>query len=118
MLSILGFVAVIVFTIQVYKSAKSTERNAGLWAAICAVVGIGFQFVLPIMLGFVLGIYYILTGGQLDSVGTGLLGIAGVVGLIVSVVAMVLIAKHVSKVNLEPPATNPPPPPPTFNQGY
>ena len=120
MLTILGFVAIIVFTIQVYKAAKSTERNAALWALACAVVGLGFQFGVPIAIGLVIGIYYVVTGMPMDSIEAEISGLAliiGILGLILSVVGMVLIAKHVSRVKLDRPGTNaPPPPPPTFNQ--
>ena len=118
MISILGFVAIIIFTIQVYKAAKSTERNAGLWAMICAVVGFGLQFVVPIAFSMVLAIYYTLTGTPpegLEDELTGPATIIGILGLILSIVGMVLIAKHVSKVTTETMTTVAPPPPPNFN---
>ena len=118
MISILGFVAIIVFTIQVYKSAKSTERNAVLWAIICALVGFGLQFVVPIAIGIAMTVYYMFSGMPVDSIEAELTGpatIIGIVGLILSIVGMVLIAKHVSKVSHDVMATKAPPPPPTFS---
>lgn len=120
MLTILGFVAIIVFTIQVYKAAKSTERNAGLWALVCALVGFGFQFVLPIAIGVVMGVYYAMTGMPMESIQAEIAGpamVIGIVGLILSIAGMVLIAKYVSRVKADIPADRAaPPPPPTFNQ--
>lgn len=120
MLTILGIVAIIVFTIQVYKAAKSTERNAGLWALVCALVGFGFQWILPIAIGIVIGFYYAMTGMSMENIQTEIAGpatIIGILGLILSIVGMVLIAKHVSKVKADIPADRAaPPPPPTFNQ--
>lgn len=118
MISILGFVAIIVFTIQVYKSAKSTERNAPLWAIVCALVGFGLQFAVPIAFSIVLVIYYTLSGTPPESLEDELNGpatIIGILGLILSIVGMVLIAKHVSKVTSETMTTVAPPPPPNFN---
>ena len=120
MFGILGLVAIVVFTIQVFKAARSTERNAGLWALFCAIVGIGFQLVLPLLVGVVLGVYYVLSGVPAEYIQAEIQGpaqIIGIVGLILSIVGMVLIAKHVSKVKADDPAAQaPPPPPPTFSQ--
>jgi len=120
MLGILGLVAIIVFTIQVFKAARSTDRNAGLWALVCAIVGFGFQLVLPMVVGVAMGVYYVLTGMPAEYIQAEIQGpaaVIGVLGLILSVVGMVLIAKHVSKVKADDPAAQaPPPPPPTFSQ--
>ena len=119
MIGILGLVAIVVFTIQVFKAARSTERNAGLWALFCAIVGIGFQLVLPLLAGIVMGVYYVLSGMPAEYIQAEIQGpaqIIGIVGLILSIVGMVLIAKHVSKVKAEDLAVQAPPPPPTFSQ--
>jgi hypothetical protein len=119
MLSILGLVAIIVLTIQVYKSAASTGRNAAGWAALTFVVGFGIQFVIPVMIGLIYGVYLASTGStdvDVDVGYVGLISIIGIGGIVLSIVGMWLIAKHVSKViddGVNPPA---PPPPPTFGQ--
>src|SRR5688572_15971870 len=115
MLTILGIVAIIVLTIQVYKSAASTERNAAGWAALTFIVGIGIQFVIPMMIGLIYGIYLAATGSATDFEG-GYFGVMTIISLgaiVLSIVGMWLIAKHVSNVidDVYQPA---PPPPPTF----
>jgi hypothetical protein len=118
MLFILGIVAIIVLTIQVYKSAVSTERNAAGWAALTFVVGFGIQFVIPVVVGLVYGIYLAATGSATDFEGGyfGVMTIISLLGIVLSIVGMWLIAKHVSTViddGVTPPA---PPPPPAFGQ--
>jgi hypothetical protein len=116
MLSILGLVAIVVIAIQVYKSAASTERNPVAWTAIAVVIGIGVQLVLPTIVGFAIGFYLVATGTPPDQIQEyfGLWGVVGIAGLVLSIVGMVLIAKHVSKVKDEDNSRKAPPPPPTF----
>lgn len=118
MLLIVGIVAIVVFTYQVYKTAGNTERNPGLWAVITAVIGIGFQFVLPLIIGIVLAVYYLATGTPADQLESEIYGIAvvfNIVCLILSIAGMVLVMKHVSKVkDIIPLASAGPPPPPSF----
>lgn len=121
MLFIAGIVAILVFTIQVYKTAVGTERNAPLWALLTAGVGIVFQFVVPFIIGIVLVVYYLATGTPPDQLEgtmfTGLATILNVACLILSIVGMVLVSKHVSKIREDVPANTgsmPPPPPPSF----
>ncbi len=119
MLFIAGIIAIVVFTIQVYKTAQGTERNAPLWAALTAVIGVAFQFVIPIVLGIVIAVYYMLTGSTVESIEGDIqlpATMIGVVCLILSIVGMVLVSKHVSKViDVPVGSVNAPPPPPTFN---
>ena len=118
MLLIGGIVAIVVFTIQVFKTAKGTGRNAPLWAFITAATGIAFQFVIPIFLGIVLAVYYLATGTPAESLQSDLQGMSiviGVVCIILSIIGMLLVSKHVSKV-IDVPygSVDAPPPPPTF----
>jgi len=121
MLTIIGIVALVVFTIQVYKTAAGTGRNAAAWAAITAVIGISIQFVFPVIIGIAIGIYYAATGTPVDRIEIemfGLLTIISILGIVLSLVGMWLVTKHVSKViDDDPRAVAPPPPPPTFDQG-
>lgn len=121
MLGIVGIVAIVVFTIQVYKGASNTGRNAALWAIINVVTGIVFQFVLPLIFGIVVGVYYVLSGSALENLESDIQAPAAVIGilfLVISIAAMFFIWKHVGKVPDVPPGTtNVPPAPPTFGQG-
>ena len=121
MIGIIALVAVVIFTIQVYKTASGTGRNAPLWALLTAGVGFGFQLVLPFILGLILAIVYLAMGSSPESLQseiTGPASLIGIVGLIASIVGMVLIAKHVAKVPDDTPMTAniPPPPPPSFGE--
>ena len=118
MLSIVGIVAIVVIAIQVYKSASSTERNAAAWTAIAVVVGIGIQFVIPAIVGFAIGFYLVATGTPVEEIQGffGLWSVIGVAGIVLSIVGMVVVARHVSKVKDEDTNAQAPPPPPTFVQ--
>jgi hypothetical protein len=90
-------VAIVVFAIQVYKTATSTGRNAPIWTVVTVFVGFTIQFVLPFFVGLGIGIYYAVTGKPMDLM-FGLLTLVDVLGLVLSVVGMSLVMKHVSKV--------------------
>ncbi len=121
MLFIAGIIAIVVFTIQVFKTAQGTERNAPLWAGITAAIGIAFQFVIPIFLGIVVAVVYMATGSTAASLEGDIqlpATIIGAVCLILSVVGMVLVSKHVSKIiDVPVGSVDAPPPPPTFGEG-
>ena len=117
MLSILGIVAIVVFSIQVYKTANGMERNGGLWAALTAVIGVGLQLGIPIFLGIAIGIYYLATGGDPENIESSVGGWAAVIGIVcffLSIVGMWLVMKYVSRVPDAPIGNVQPPPPPTF----
>jgi putative Mn2+ efflux pump MntP len=119
MLFILGIVAIVVFTIQVYKTASGNGRNAPVWAGITAVIGVGGQFILPFIVGIALGIYLAATGGDFENLEGryfGLWTIVGIAGIVFSIFGMWLVMKHVSKIVDDGTAqmNPPPPPPPTF----
>lgn len=120
MLSIFGIVAIVVFTIQVYKTASGTGKSAPLWTILTVVTGVGVQFILPIFIGLIFGIYLLASGSNLEGVDRDyniLFSIIGIFGMVLSIVGMWLIWKHVSKVSYEDPlGATPPPPPPTFGQ--
>ena len=117
MLGIFGIVAIIVLTIQAYKTAVSTERNAVLWATINAVIGVGVQLIIPVFFGIILAVYYLATGTpetEIESAITGPASIIGILCLILSIVGMVLVNKHVAKVKDDSAIGPGPPPPPSF----
>ncbi len=118
MLSILGFVVIIVATIQAYKAARDTGRNAVLWAIITFFVGVGIQIVLPIIAVVIIGIIYLATGtpeSQLQEAVSGLSMVIGLVCLVLSFVGVWLILKLVSKIPEEKSFVAPPAPPTNFN---
>ncbi|MEP7149334.1 MAG: hypothetical protein ABI857_10665 [Acidobacteriota bacterium] len=117
MLSILGIVAIVIITIQVYKTAVGTERNAAGWAAITVVIGIALQFVVPVIIGLLIGVYLVVTGTPAEELQNGLFGLMSVIGvaaIILSIVGMFLVARHVSKVKDDTTHGQAPPPPPVF----
>ena len=116
---IIGIAAIVVFAIQVYKTALSTERNAASWTLLTIFVGLAFQYLVPFAVGMAIGIYAILSGTPLERLQhlIGLLTVVDVVALVVSVPAMAMISKTVAKVKDEPTGGNTspaPPPPPSF----
>lgn len=118
MFGIFALVAIVVFTIQVYKTANGTGRNGALWAVLTAAVGLGLQIIIPIIAAIVLAVAYLLMGSSpetLESDITAPTTIISIVGLILSIVGMVLISKHVAKVPDDAPmSAAAPPPPPQF----
>jgi chromate transport protein ChrA len=116
-LSIIGIVFVIVATYFVYKNANDYGRNAPLWAVITFFVGIGLQWVFPIIMVILLGIILLLTGSSQMQVESSLMFYAGFVGigsLVLSAVAVLLILKFVSKMPEEKSFVKPPSPPIEF----
>ncbi len=120
MLGIAALIAVIIFIVQVYKTANGTGRNGALWALLTGVVGFGIQLLLPMAIGLVMGIYYIATGSSIEEMEAAVNGWSLLIGLpciVLSIAGVWLIMNHVSKVPDEPAtASAPPPPPPTFGQ--
>jgi putative Mn2+ efflux pump MntP len=118
MLSIIGIVMIVVFTVQVYKTAKNTGRNAVLWMFITLAIGIGIQWVLPFIIGIVLAIYWVASGSDPSELQEKLNGpalVIGIVCLIASFVGVWLVMRYVSKVpDIDPRGPIAPPPPPTF----
>ena len=119
MISILGLVAIIVIAIQVYKSAASTDRNPVGWTVLALMIGVGIQFVLPVMIGLGYGIYLLATNSAADhqNITFELIGVIDVVGIVLSIVGMWFIARHVSKVQGDVEIGPAPPPPPSFGSG-
>jgi hypothetical protein len=118
MLSIIGIVAIVVLTIQVYKAAKNTERNAPLWTILNACVGIGLQFVVPFFVGLILAFIWVARGTtdpiEIQNRIYGPALIIGIVSLVLSIAGMLVIFKIVSRVPDQPVASMPPPPPREF----
>jgi uncharacterized membrane protein len=123
MIGLIGFIAIFIVTYQVYKTAKSTERNPWVWSGLAAATGFGLQLVLPVAFAIVLTLYYLFSGtsaDRLESEISGTVNVFGFVSLVASIVGMYLIMKHVSKVKDDEPYSpeqGPPPPPASFGGG-
>ena len=114
MLSILGFIAVIISTYYVYKTAKDNERNAVVWALITFGVGFGLQLIIPVLIGFFVGVVMIASGSSVEEIQQSVQPFAviiAIVCLILSFVGIALIMRHVAKL----PEDATVPPPPNFN---
>ncbi len=117
MLSILGLFGVIFATYYVYKTARDTKRNAVGWALATFAVGFGFQIVLPLLIGVVIGIVMSLQGSSPAQIQEFVQVAAVIITLIclaLSFAGIYLIMRRVSTL----PDTESfvaPPAPPDFN---
>ena len=118
MLSLFGIFAIVVFAIHTFRSANSNGRNGGLWAVISLAVGIGLQWVLPLVAATIVAVAYIASGSNIETVEQDFYWPAVLIsfaGLGLSLLGMWLILRHVSQIRDEDPSTaSGPPPPPTF----
>lgn len=116
--TVIGLAAIVVFAIQAYKTAVSTERNAALWTVVTVLTGFLFQNIIPFAVGFALGAYYVLTGGDLSMLDRdlgGYLTMIDILAVVLSIWGMGMVVKFISGVKDEKPGAHiPPPPPPTF----
>lgn len=97
----LGIIAIIIFTIYTFKSARDYGRNGFLWALINFCVGFGIQVVAPLLIGIVLAVVYMASGGTADQVRAKIDGFSFIVGIlatILSLIAMALVLKFVTRV--------------------
>lgn len=116
MLSIIGFVFIIVFTVFVYRTAKDYERNAIGWAAITFVAGIGIQIVLPIFLVIIIAVIASIGGSSIQQIQDDIpIVTITVVCIILSIVTGFLILRHTAQLPEEKSFDVPPAPPSDFN---
>jgi hypothetical protein len=119
MLSILGIVGVIVATVQVFKTARDTGRNAAVWAVVTLVAGLGIQIVLPIFIGLVFAVVWLAAGATELEAQRAIQGPATIIGiacLFLSFLALWLIMRIVSRVPEGQSFNAPPGPPSIFNR--
>jgi hypothetical protein len=118
LITLLGIVVIVAFAILVFRTAADTGRSPLPWALLTAGVGLALQFVLPILIGIVIGVYHIVSGKPLDELAVSLFGLGFVIDiscLILSIVGMMSVSKQVLKIPDDPQVPfAPPPPPPQF----
>lgn len=118
MLSILGLIIIIVASIHVFRTAKQYERNAVAWTLITLGVGLGVQLVLPLFIGIIIGIVMVAGGSSVEEIQASIAVPAIIISIaciILSVVAVLFILRHVSKIPEGKSFTPPPSPPQEFN---
>ena len=121
MIAILCLIAVFVATYFIAKTANETGRSGILWGLLTLSVGLGFQLIIPICIGILVGIVLMATGTPPDQIESAFSGwwtmLLGIGTIVLSFVGIGLIMKQVSKIPedalMSPVA--PPPPPPSFS---
>ena len=113
--TILGFVAIVVFTFFSYKTAVEYRRSK-LWALAVFLTGFFIQFFVPILTGVLIAVIMLLAGSSPEQI-TDLFGISIVVDLVclvLSVIAMFLILRHIARFHDTDGDISEPPPPDEF----
>ena len=117
MMGLIALIGVIVAAVFAYRTAKNNGRNGPFWALAMLGVGFVFQIVVPMIVGLVLAVIFLFSGGATEEVIEKVetpAGIIGFVSVFLSAVGIWLILRHVSKPPKERPRENVPPPP-TFH---
>lgn len=119
MLILLGLIMIGLFAFFVMRTASDNGYSALLWTPLCVVIGIVCQFGLPICVGIVIAIVFLIRGIPISKMNEAIsfttdLTIS-IIALGLSVVGMWLVLRHVAKI---PDEVYPDeiPPPPTFDQ--
>lgn len=106
MIGVLDIILLVVFIIIaplfVYLTAKKNGHKPVYWALITLAVGVGFQFVLPVIIGIVLAIVLGSTGTSPNAIQATIQGyslIFNISSSILNVIGVLLILRRVSKIN-------------------
>lgn len=118
-LQLLGLVAIVVFTYFVFKTAREYGRTAGLWALLTLGIGIGLQWIVPVIIMIVIYVVLLATGTRPDqiedAIGWWSFGITFIC-LALSLVGMFLVLQQVAKLPEDIADSDiRVPPPPTFD---
>jgi uncharacterized membrane protein len=117
-LPLLGLIAIVIFTIFVFKTANENRHHALGWGAACLFVGLFLQWVLPIIIVIIVGFVLIVTGTRpenvADALGWWTFGIT-ILCIALSFIGMFQILKRVSRIPDDEESFDEPPPPPTFD---
>jgi len=101
MLVVLPFMAIFGFAFFAFKTAREYGRNAWLWALAEVGVGVGFQFVAPVLFGTALAMFW-LSSGTSDYVVVQKLSTPSLIAFFtfeaLSVVGMGYVLKRLFKV--------------------
>lgn len=119
MIGILGLIFVIVAPIFVYRNARQNGHNAVLWTLLAICIGVGFQVIIPLLIGFALGVIWVNQGYTAAEIQASLETpsiILGVTSLILSIGGILLIMRHVNTIRDIKEDYPTPPAPPNFNQ--
>lgn len=119
MLSILGFIALIIVAVFAYRTARENKRRPFLWALCVFGVGFAIQIVVPFLFGVGIAIYMMTAGSTVPEIQEAMYlpaMIIGVICLILSLAAAIFMLLRIQAV----PAGGddlPPPPPPSAATG-
>lgn len=113
MLSILGFIALIIIAVFAFRTARENNRSPILWALIVFGVGFALQIVVPFLLGVGIAIYMTLGGSTVPEIQEAMYlpaMIIGVICLILSLAAAIFILLRIQAVPAGGDDLPPPPP--------
>lgn len=113
MLSILGFIALIIIAVFAYRTARENNRRPFLWALIVFGVGFAIQIVVPFLFGVGIAIYMTLGGSTVPEIQEAIhlpAMIIGVICLILSVAAAIFILLRIQTAPAGGDDLPPPPP--------
>lgn len=99
---ILLVVFIIVAPLFVYLTAKKNGHKSVYWALIALAVGVGFQLILPVIIGIVLAVVLGLTGTSPNAIQATIQGYSLIIGIsssILNVIGVLLVLRRINKVN-------------------
>lgn len=116
MLSVIGFILLIVITVLAYKTAKDYERNAILWAVITFFAGVSVQIILPGFIVFIIALVATAGGSSPQQIQDSIpIVTISIICIVLSVVVGFLIVRHLANISEEKLSDMPPAPPSDFN---
>lgn len=113
MIGILGIIFVIVAPIFIYRSAKQNGHKPVFWTLIALAVGIGFQIIVPMIVGIILAVVLVGMGHSPNSIEPTIQGYSLIIGLpclILSFVGVFLVMRRVNKAKKSDAGLPPAPP--------
>jgi len=119
MLAIFGLALIVIISAVTRGMVKDSGRKPGRWVLAVIAIGLGFQYVVPITIGAIVGIVFAAQGKNAQQIIAILSGPAIVVNIIcifLSVIGMMLVLRGAIVLSTKQPAELPsPPPPPKFD---
>lgn len=106
MIGVLDIILTILFAVAaplfVYITAKKNGHKPVYWALITLAVGIGFQFILPIIIGIILAVALVGMGNSPNSVEPIIQSYSLIIGIscsILNIIGVLLVWRRVNKAN-------------------